>query len=101
MPTNAGIHGSRRHGPPDQVGGDKVKKAWTPDLVGGDRVKKAWTLGQVGGDKTSGLHALKDGRNALTATNAHGHQRVAAVYALQLVQGFYGDQRASRTNRMS
>jgi hypothetical protein len=29
--------------------------------------------------------ALKNGRNALAAANAHGHQRIAALDALQLV----------------
>jgi hypothetical protein len=40
------------------------------------------------------LHALEDRRDALAAADAHGHQGVAALDALQLVQGFDGDQRA-------
>ena len=39
-------------------------------------------------------HALKDCGDALAAADAHGHQGVAALDALQLVQRLDGDQRA-------
>jgi hypothetical protein len=38
------------------------------------------------------LHALENGGNALAATNTHGHQSVATLDTLQLVQGFDGNQ---------
>ena len=44
-------------------------------------------------------HPLKNRRNALAAAYAHGHQRVAALNAFELVQSFHGDQRAGRANR--
>jgi hypothetical protein len=40
------------------------------------------------------LHALEYRRDALAAADAHGHQRVAALDALQLIQRLDGDQRA-------
>ena len=47
------------------------------------------------------LQPLEYRRDALTAADAHGHQRVLAIHALQLVQRLGGDDRAGGSNRMA
>src|SRR5659263_103847 len=46
-------------------------------------------------------HALKDGGDTLTATDAHGDQCVPTTDSLQFVQGLDRDQRAGRSNGMT
>jgi len=47
------------------------------------------------------LSALKYSGNALAATNAHGHQGVAPLDAMQFMQGLDRDQSARGPNRVA
>src|SRR5258708_29741413 len=49
----------------------------------------------------SWLHALDDRRDALSAADAHGHQRVASAGALKLVHRLDGEDASCRADRMS
>src|ERR1700733_7886665 len=46
------------------------------------------------------VHRLEDGRDALAASDAHGHERIFSVDPPQFMQGFHGDDRACRSERM-
>jgi hypothetical protein len=47
------------------------------------------------------LKIFEDGRDTLTATDAHGHQREAAVNAFQFMESLDGDQCAGCADRMT
>lgn len=64
-----------------------MKKACSPRAAGGPMAHGA----HITTPSRQCLDAFKNGRNTLASANAHGHQRIAPTGALQLVNGFGGD----------
>ena len=52
-------------------------------------------------DPPIGSHPLENGGDTLAAANAHGHERITAIDALQLVQGLDGNERAGGADRVT
>ena len=78
--------------------------AGSPRKNAQSRTDRAWALSAASIQKAMSAawtNTLKNRRNALPAANAHRHQRIAALDALQFMQGFDGNQGTSRANRMA